>query len=282
VDFDPGTDPVAAAALAARAQVAVVFVQQWAAESIDAADLVLPDHQDTLVEAVARANPRTVVVLETNSPVAMPWLDRVGAVLAAWYPGSAGGEAIANLLFGKVDPSGRLPISWPRSLAQLPRPVLEGVVPGTSPPASVNYDIEGADVGYRWFQRQRLEPLFPFGYGLSYTRFEHDAAKVRLVDGVPQVAVRVRNVGTRAGADVVQVYAQTPDSPVRRLAGFAKASLAPGEARVLSVTLEPRLLARFDVARRRWVRSGGDFALFVGRSATDLAAPVHVTLPAQE
>lgn len=281
VDFDPGTDPAAAAALAARAQVAVVFVQQWAAESIDAADLTLPDRQDALVEAVARANPRTVVVLETNSPVAMPWLDRVGAVLAAWYPGSAGGEAIANLLFGKVDPSGRLPITWPRALAQLPRPVLEGAAPGSPPPTAVNYDIEGDDVGYRWFQRQRLEPLFPFGYGLSYTRFEHEAAKVRIVDGMPQVAVRVRNVGTRAGADVVQVYAQTPDSPVRRLAGFAKVSLAPGEARTLTVALEPRLLAHFDVASRRWVRSAGDFALFVGHSATDLAAPVHVTLPAQ-
>ncbi|PWK86793.1 beta-glucosidase family protein [Fulvimonas soli] len=284
VDFAPGDDPAAAAALAAKAQVAVVFVQQWAAESVDAADLALPDHQDALVEAVAKANPRTVVVLETNSPVAMPWLDRVGAVLAAWYPGSAGGEAIANLLFGRADPSGRLPITWPRDLAQLPRPVLEGAgaAPGTPPPASVDYAIEGADVGYRWFQRQGLEPLFPFGYGLSYTRFEHGAPKVALKDGLPRVSVEVRNVGKRAGADVVQVYAQVPGSPIRRLAGFAKVALQPGQARTVEVALEPRLLSDFDTAKRHWVLRGGDYALYVGRSATDLAEPVHVQLPARE
>jgi beta-glucosidase len=284
VDFASGDDVAAAAALAAKAQVAVVFVRQWAAESVDAADLALPDRQDALVEAVAKANPHTVVVLETNSPVAMPWLDQVGAVLAAWYPGSAGGEAIADLLFGKVDPSGRLPITWPRDLAQLPRPVLEGAgAPAGAPlPASVDYDVEGADVGYRWFQRQGLQPLFPFGYGLSYTRFEQGAAKVVLHDGLPQVSVAVRNVGKRAGADVVQVYAQVPGSTVRRLAGFAKVALEPGESRTVQVALEPRLLSDFDVAKQRWVLHGGDYALYVGRSATDLAAPVHVQLPARD
>ena len=279
VDFASGDDVAAAAALAARAKVAVVFVTQWAAESFDAADLKLPGNQDALVDAVARANPHTVVVLETNSPVAMPWLDRVGAVLQAWYPGSAGGEAIANLLFGKVDPSGRLPITWPRALDQLPRPPLPGATPGTRAAASVDYGIEGADVGYRWFQRVQREPLFPFGFGLSYTRFAQGEPAVDVHDGVPSARVTVRNTGQRAGADVVQVYVQVPGSPVRRLAGFGKVMLAPGQSREVRVALEPRLLADFDTATRRWVIHGGRYAIYAGRSATDLSAPHYVQLP---
>lgn len=279
VDFASGDDIAAAAALAKRAQVAVVFVTQWAAESFDAPDLRLPGNQDALVDAVARANPRTVVVLETNSPVAMPWLDRVGAVLQAWYPGSAGGEGIANLLFGKVDPSGRLPITWPRALDQLPRPQLPGATAGTHAATSVDYDIEGADVGYRWFQRTHREPLFPFGYGLSYTRFAHGEPAVDVRDGLPRVRVTVRNTGRRDGADVAQVYVQVPGSPVRRLAGFAKVALAPGQSREVSVELEPRLLADFDTGTRHWVIRGGRYAFYVGRSASDLSAPRYVELP---
>ncbi|HEY8327195.1 MAG TPA: glycoside hydrolase family 3 C-terminal domain-containing protein [Rhodanobacter sp.] len=284
VNYASGDDIAAAAALAAKSEVAVVFVQQWAAESVDAADLNLPGRQDALVEAVVRANPRTVVVLETNGAVAMPWLERVGAVLQAWYPGSAGGEAIARLLFGEVNPSGRLPLSWPRELAQLPRPQLEGASqPAGSPlPTTVDYDIEGADVGYRWYQRQHLQPLFPFGYGLSYTRFEHGTPTARVVDGQPRVSVRVRNTGQRAGADVVQVYVAVPGSQVRRLAGFVRVMLAPGEARKVDVELEPRLLSDFDIAHRRWVRRGGSYEIYVGRSATDLSAPLKLQLPPRE
>jgi beta-glucosidase len=257
----------------------VVFVTQWAAESFDAADLRLPGNQDALVDAVARANPHTVVVLETNSPVAMPWLERVGAVLEAWYPGSAGGEAIANLLFGKVDPSGRLPISWPRALDQLPRPQLPGATAGTTAAQSVDYGIEGADVGYRWFQRTQREPLFPFGFGLSYTRFAQGGLAVDVHDGRPRARVTVRNTGKRAGADVVQIYVQVPGSPVRRLAGFGKVALAPGQSREVSVELEPRLLADFDTATRRWVIHAGRYAIYAGRSASDLSAPRYVQLP---
>lgn len=276
VDYAAGDDVDAAAALARKAQVAVVFVQQWAAESIDAPNLSLPDRQDALVAAVAQANPHTVVVLETNSPVAMPWLDRTGAVLQAWYPGSGGGEAIANLLFGMVDPSGRLPISWPRDQAQLPRPALVGAVPGV-----VDYGIEGADVGYRWYQRQQLTPLFAFGYGLSYTRFAHGAPQVQMKGGLPRVSVEVRNTGRRAGADVVQLYVQVPGSPVRRLAGFAKVMLQPGQARTVVLQPEPRLLADFDATRQRWVQRGGSYAFYVGASATDLSAPVSASLPSR-
>lgn len=279
VEFASGEDVAAAAALARRSQIAVVFVTQWAAESFDARDLRLPGNQDALVDAVARANPRTVVVLETNSPVAMPWLDRVGAVLQAWYPGSAGGEAIANLLYGKVDPSGRLPITWPRALDQLPRPQLPGATAGTSAATSVDYGIEGADVGYRWFQRTQREPLFPFGFGLSYTRFAQGEPAVDVHDGRYRVRVSVRNTGKRAGADVVQIYVQVPGSPVRRLAGFGKVALAPGQSREVSIDLEPRLLADFDTATRRWVIHAGRYAVYAGRSATDLSAPHYVQLP---
>ena len=283
IAFHDGRDVDAAARLARNSHTAVVFVEKWATESVDSPDLTLPDRQDALVSAVAQANPRTVVVVVNNGPVAMPWLEQVGAVLVGWYPGSAGSEAIANLLFGKVSPSGRLPFTWPRDLSQLPRPVLEGA--GQQAPApmpvSVDYDIEGADVGYRWFQRTERQALFPFGYGLTYTTFARQASQVLWVRSAPQLTVTVRNTGTRAAADVVQVYAAVPGVSARRLAGFAKtATLRPGARQTLSVALEPRLLARYDVTARRFTMPAGRYQLFVGRSATDLDPPQTVTLSA--
>src|SRR6201991_3209039 len=170
VGFDPGTDPAAAAKAAAAADVAVIFVTKWAAESFDTPDLALPDGQDALVAAVAKANPRTIVVLETNGPVKMPWLDQVGAVMQAWYPGSAGGEGIARLLYGVTAPSGRLPLSWPKDETQLPRTTIQGagLYSKETPADHVDYTIEGADVGYRWYEKTHRDPLFAFGYGLTY------------------------------------------------------------------------------------------------------------------
>ncbi|HET6553534.1 MAG TPA: glycoside hydrolase family 3 C-terminal domain-containing protein [Dyella sp.] len=278
VQYADGNDVAAAAALAAKSQVAVVFVQKWAAESVDAADLALPDGQDALVEAVAKANPRTVVVLENNGPVALPWLEQVGAVLETWYPGGDGGNAIANLLSGKVNPSGRLPISWPRDVSQLPRPELPATMGGT-PPESVDYNIDGADVGYRWFQSRGIKPLFPFGYGLSYTTFEHGALKVSSDNGNVQATVTVRNTGARAGAEVAQVYVQVPGAKARRLAGYSKVFLKPGEQRELSIPLERRLLADFDPGRHAWVIRGGQYSVVEGHSSEDLGAPVNVQLP---
>ncbi|WP_243048166.1 glycoside hydrolase family 3 C-terminal domain-containing protein [Dyella sp. RRB7] len=279
VQFAEGNDIAAAAALAARSQVAVVFVQKWAAESVDAPDLSLPDNQDALVAAVARANPRTIVVLENGGPVAMPWLDQVGAVLETWYPGGDAGTAMAHLLSGQVNPSGRLPLSWPRDLSQLPRKALPGAGGGT-PPASVDYTIEGADVGYRWYQSRGLQPLFPFGYGLSYTRFQHGPLTLATHGGRLQATVEVSNTGSRAGADVAQVYVQVPGAKARRLAGYAKVFLKPGEHRVLTIPLERRLLADFDVARHGWVVRGGQYSVFEGRSSEQLGTPVQVQLPA--
>lgn len=279
VQFAEGDDIAAAAALAAKSQVAVVFVQKWQTESLDSPDLSLPDNQDALVAAVAKANPRTVVVLENGGPVAMPWLDQVGAVLETWYPGGDGGKAITNLLSGKVNPSGRLPVSWPADLSQLPRKDLPGAAGGT-PPDSVDYAIEGADVGYRWYQSKDIKPLFAFGYGLSYTQFTHGALKVDAHGDQLQVTVDVTNTGSRAGADVAQVYVRVPGAKAARLAGYAKVFLKPGEHRTLSIPLEPRLLADFDTASHGWVIKGGQYSIAEGRSSEALGTPVEVKLPA--
>ena len=285
VAFANGNDIDAAARLAARSDVAVVFVEQWAAESFDLPTLALPGNQDALVEAVAKANPRTVVVLETNGPVAMPWLTRVGAVLEAWYPGAAGGEAIARLLYGEVDPSGRLPVSWPRNASQLPRPEIPGaglaaigLPPRGKPAQDVDYDIEGADVGYRWYQRERLEPLFPFGYGLSYTHFEYSGFETHLQDGQVTASFTVTNRGSREGIDVPQLYVTLPGAgKVRRLAGWCRVALKPGQSAHLAVTADPRLLVNFDRRGQRWQRPAGTYLLQLGHSATSFQGQVTLT-----
>ncbi|PXV55303.1 beta-glucosidase [Dyella jiangningensis] len=277
VQFAEGNDVAAAAALAAKSQVAVVFVQKWQTESLDSPDLSLPDNQDALVDAVAKANPRTIVVLENGGPIAMPWLDRVAAVLETWYPGGDGGKAIANLLSGKVNPSGRLPVSWPADLSQLPRKELPGAGGGT-PPTAVDYTIEGANVGYRWYQSKDIKPMFPFGYGLSYTQFKHGELKIDANGYQLKATVEVTNTGSRAGADVAQVYVRVPGAKASRLAGYAKVFLKPGEHRTLSIPLEPRLLADFDVAKHGWVIRGGQYSVAEGVSSEALGTPVSVQL----
>ncbi|MEW9572963.1 glycoside hydrolase family 3 C-terminal domain-containing protein [Rhodanobacter sp. Si-c] len=288
VDYASGDDIAAAAKLAARAKVAVVFVEQWAAESFDVPHLALPGNQDALVEAVAKANPHTIVVLENNGPVAMPWLDQVGAVLEAWYPGAAGGEAIARLLYGEVDPSGRLPVTWPRDESQLPRPTIPGaglasigMPPQGQPAQDVDYNVEGANVGYRWYQRKHLEPLFPFGYGLTYTHFEYSDFKPRVEHGRVTASFTVSNRGSRAGVDVPQLYVTLPGSgEVRRLAGWCRVNLKPGQSAHLVATADPRLLANFDGQGRHWQQPAGDYQLQLGHSATSFQGEGKVTLAA--
>ncbi|WP_114953166.1 beta-glucosidase [Sphingosinicella terrae] len=280
ISFDEGSDPAAAARLAAESDVAIVFANQWTSESRDFS-MTLPDDQDALVEAVVRANPRTVVVLQTGGPVLMPWAERVAGILEVWYPGTSGGEAIANLLFGHANPSGHLPITFPRDESQLPRPVLDGVGLGEDQPFSVNYH-EGAQVGYRWFDARELEPLFPFGHGLSYTDFDY--ARLRADAGGEEVRVsfRIENDGRRAGRDIAQIYV----SPVaggweapKRLAGFASVELEPGAEREVSVTLDPRLLAVYDSPSREWRIAAGEYRIMLGESSRDIAETVTVTLP---
>jgi beta-glucosidase len=275
------------AVLAARnADVAIVFATQWMTEGFDQPDLSLPNGQDALIAAVAAANPRTVVVLETGGPVLMPWLSKTAAVLEAWYPGARGGEAIAALLFGRANPSGRLPMTFPADESQLPRPVLPGSTTieadfvGTRRPGDsldIDYDIEGADVGYRWFARKGGAPLFPFGHGLSYTSFEASGLKFKA--GNPLVAeATVRNTGARAGADVVQVYlVSAAGKATLRLVGYQRIELAPGESRPVSVAIDARLLADWEAGG--WHQGAGDYRLAIGRSATDLGEAADVKLP---
>lgn len=281
VSFTEGRDIEAAVAAARSADIAVVFATQFTMEGQDAA-MALDGEQDALIAAVAAANPRTIVVLETGGAVKMPWLGAVPAVVEAWYPGGRGGEAIADILFGKVNPSGRLPITFPADESQLPNPVLPGSllprgndVGNTQPePFDVTYP-EGADAGYRWFTRTGAKPLFPFGHGLSYTSFEHGSLSF---DG-ERASFTVRNTGSRAGTDTPQLYL-TPPGEQPRLVGWARAELAPGERRTYSVAFDPRFIASFDVAAKEWVVAPGRYQLRVASSATDPGQSMEVELTA--
>lgn len=265
------------------ADVVIVFANQWQTEGYDQPDLSLPRGQDALIDAVASANPNTIVVLQTGSAVVMPWLDKTAAVLEAWYPGARGGEAIASVLFGDTNPSGRLPITFPASLAQLPRPELDGagsIEPGfTAQPKpgqtlSANYDIEGSDIGYRWNARQGQKALFPFGFGLSYTQFSQSELKLSGLTA----SFTVTNTGSRAGATVPQIYLVSVNGQAKqRLAAFQKVDLAPSESRRISVTIDPRILAEWQDGG--WVLASGDYRFALGTSAEGLSSPISVRLP---
>jgi len=295
VDYLDGQDARLAAHAAAQADVAIVFATKWSVESLDSKDLSLPDHQDALIDLVARANRHTVVVLETGNPVDMPWLSQAGAVLQSWYPGAKGGEAIANLLFGTINPSGRLPVSWPRSLAQLPRPDIKGigaphagsgpgkgVAPGSDSgvPIEIDYNIEGADVGYRWYQRSHTRPLFAFGYGLSYTHFMYSKLRSDVRDGKVHVIFTVRNVGKLAGEDVPQIYA-TPPGKVQtaHLVGWQKLRLDPGASREVDIAVASLPMSRFDVPSQRWHQVAGMYTFGLAHAADDVVARTRVALP---
>jgi len=270
VNYDPGGYPARAAALAAKADVAVVFVEQHQMESADVPTLDLPGGQDAMIEAVTAANPRTIVVLETGNPVFMPWLERAPAVLASWYPGQEGGQAIADILFGVVNPSGRLPITFPRAASDLVRQTLPNLDSDSGSAVAIDYS-EGAEVGYRGFAARGRAPLFAFGFGLSYTRFEH--RDVRVSGGKHlTVSLEVRNDGTIRGADVPQVYLTSAAGERQlRLIGFQRVELEPGESRRMTLTADPRLLGFFDEERRRWRVKPGVYKIRIGRSAVDLA-----------
>jgi beta-glucosidase len=282
VSFVSGEDIAEAAKAAAQADLVIVFAEQWMTEGRDVPNLSLPGQQDALIEAVAAANSHTVVVLETGGPVLMPWLDKVPAVLEAWYAGSGGATAIARVLSGEVNPSGKLPITFPASESQLPRPAIPGL--GTSHmPFDIDY-VEGADVGYRWFERQNAQPLFAFGFGLSYGAFHLDNAKAQGGQTLV-VDTDVKNDGATEGKETVQVYATPPDAngkSVARLIGWSKVDLKPGEARHVTITAEPRLLAAFDEQQHHWHIAAGDYAVSVGTSSASPSATLHVALAARD
>lgn len=287
VTFRDGRYIADAVEKARASEVAIVFATQWTTEGLDVPDLSLPDGQDELIAAVAAANPNTIVVLETGGPVKMPWLDKVAGVIEAWYPGARGGPAIASVLFGDTNPSGRLPITFPASEAQLPRPRLDGsdwVEPdfaggpsSGSDKLAADYDIEGSDVGYRWFARTKAKPLFPFGHGLSYTTFESTGLKMRGLGA----SFTVRNTGKREGADVAQLYLVSRKGEAKlRLAGFARVNLAAGAERTVRLTIDPRILA--DWKDGRWTMPAGDYTFALGKDAATLSSPVSVKLPGRQ
>ncbi|KQM21613.1 beta-glucosidase [Novosphingobium sp. Leaf2] len=300
VTYLDGSDPQAAAKAVRGADMAIVFAWAWRTEAQDPESMALPEKQDALIDAVAAANAKTLVVLESGGPVLMPWVDRVPAVLSAWYPGQRGGEAIARILFGDVDPSGRLPITFPASVDQPPRSEPAGLaelhaadarrkagdktvygMSGGVAPFTVDYR-EGADVGYRWYAAKQRKPLFPFGYGLTYTRFRYANLQIK-GGGELTVGFDVTNTGKRAGADVPQLYVEAKSAAgtrAYRLAGFEKVSLAPGETRHVTLTVDPRVIARFDESAPGWKVDAGSYPVVVGHFAGDAALKGTATLDA--
>lgn len=298
VVFDPGSDPLAAANLARSSAVAIVFATQPSTEGRDAENLSLPGHQNDLIAAVAAANSRTIVVLETGGPVTMPWLGRVPAVLEAWYPGIRGGQAIAAILFGRVNPSGKLPVTFPRAEADLPQPVLVQQPPPRGPqdlaplmpggPANMKVNVrpfdldypEGAQAGYKWFQARGRQPLFPFGHGLSYTTFAYSGLQIDAA--ARSVSFTIRNTGRRAGSEVAEVFVQLPASAGenhRRLAGWRKIHLRPDESRRVTVPLHPLTLAVFDEAAGAWRTPSGAFQVFAGPSSANTPLSGRLDIP---
>jgi beta-glucosidase len=282
VTYDSGEDMARAAQIARGMDVVIVFAKQWMSEGHDVASLSL-GNQDALIASVAAANPRTIVVLETGGPVLMPWLNQVPAVVEAWYAGHKGALAIAHILFGTVNPSGKLPITFPQGESQLPRPQLPGLNMGNAP-FDVDYSIEGADVGYRWFARKNQVPLFPFGYGLAYTTF-HLSNVTAQGGSTIAVTADVTNDGAAAGKETVQVYAAPPgesEPEMARLIGFSKVDLKPGETRRISIAADPRLIADFDTECPCWHIDNDDYAVHVGTSSTDLGPEIDVHLDERE
>ena len=282
IDFEVGNYPEEVARKAKAADLVIVFATQWMGEGADAPSLNLPDGQNALITAAAEANPHTIVVLETGGAVNMPWLDKVPAVVEAWYAGQKGGEAIADVLTGATDPSGHLPLTFPVSLEQYPR---SGPLPGIDLPPGQIFDVhydEGADIGYKRFAKLNQKPLFPFGYGLSYTRFAYSDVKVTGGDTLT-VSFKVTNSGAVAGKAAPQVYLNhTPSEAVKRLIGFTKVELAPGESKTVTLTADPRLLAHFDTAANGWTLEGGSYSVAVAQDAEDAGVAADAKVKARK
>jgi beta-glucosidase len=291
VEYDSGTNPAAAAALARGADVAIVFVDQWESEGMDLASLSLSGDQDALVEQVAAANPHTIVVLETGSPALMPWASKVSAILEAWYAGSRGADAVANVLFGEVNPSGKLPITFPLHDADMPQPAvvrppaavrelgavarLAGLLGGPGKegqPVQLTYH-EGLLVGYKWYEAKQKAVLFPFGFGLSYSKYRYSGLRVKEVDGGVRVDFTIENTGDRAGAEVGEIYASLPagaGEPPKRLVGWQKTRLNPGESRPVAVKIPAQYLSIFVGGRDEWELVPGEYTILVGGSSENL------------
>jgi beta-glucosidase len=281
IDFDPGQTPAEAALLAKRSDVVIAFGIRSEGESFDLPDLALPWGQDAMIDAVATTNPNTIVVLETGNPTSMPWRDKVRAIVQAWYPGQAGGQAIAEVLTGAVNPSGRLPVTFPESLDQHPRPELPGLGTPWGTPTTIHYN-EGAEVGYRWFAKKGEKPMFAFGHGLSYTTFDYSDLKVEGGETIT-ATFTVKNTGKREGADVPQLYlTDTAGDKRMRLLGFERVELKSGKSQKVTITADPRLLARFNGKAGKWSIAEGRRQVAVGKSAADLVLTGDAHLSARQ
>ena len=299
VEFNPGTDNASAAAFAKTADVAIVFVNQPMHEAMDRPTLSLPDDQDALVSAVAAANPHTIVVLENGGPVSMPWAGNVQGIVEAWYPGIGGAQALSDLLFGTVNFTAKLPVTFAKDDAQLPHPEVPGYnlkdVPHMmtftihgkiikhammdKPMFDVDYNKAGAAVGYKWFEEQHLTPLFPFGFGLSYTTYEYSGLAVDS-DG-HQATLAIKNTGQRAGTEIAEVYAELPQDAgehYKRLVGFDRVDLNAGESKTVTIPLNQLCLSIYNVTNDSMEMIPGKYIILAGPSSADTPLTVTFTL----
>jgi beta-glucosidase len=290
VQYIDGKDHAAAARLAKDSSLAIVFVNQPMSEGRDAPTLSLPDHQDALVEAVAAANPNTIVVLETGGPVSMPWAQKVKGIVEMWYPGIGGAQALANVLFGDVNPSGKLPVSFAKSDADLPYPTVPGLSTSSKTtgddqhhevkPFDLKYKA-GAAVGYKWFESTGKQPLFPFGFGLSYTTFDYSGLKIN--DAARTAQFTVKNTGPREGTEIAELYVALPSAAkenYKRLVAWERVKLAPGESKTVTLTMDPLYLSIFDTSKDGWQLLPGDYKVMAGPSSE--STPLHAVLHIQQ
>jgi beta-glucosidase len=292
ISYISGDDLSAAATAAKAADIAIVFAYQWEAEMIDVRTLDLSPDQNKLIETVAAANPKTIVVLETGSPATMPWINDVAGVIEAWYPGIQGGEALANILTGSVNPTGKLAVTFPKSDAELPHPNLVEPPPGSMPDFShlvaddsnifnvlfqplpafqINYD-EGLKVGYKWYDAEQKPVLFPFGFGLSYTTYAYSNLSVTPGE-TTALTFTVKNTGAREGTEIAEIYASLPESagePPKRLIGWTRVELAPAESKRVSVPVNRDRLTVYDEITDSWKLVPGTYVIRVGGSSQAL------------
>jgi beta-glucosidase len=265
-----------AARLARKADVAVVFVNDFMTENYDKPDLSLPGVQDRLVEAVAASNPNTIVVLNTGGPVLMPWLDQVKAVVQLWYPGQEGGNAIASILFGEHEPSGRLPITFPAMEKEVP-----AATPGQFPGVGLHSVYsEGLLVGYRWYDAHGKKPLFPFGHGLSYSSFIYEGLEVKRQEDVVKVQLRARNIGEREGTCVPQLYLGFPEGsgePPKQLKAFGKIAIAAGDTVEIAFELDRRAFSVWCTSSNQWAIAGEEFEIMIGHSSGEIVLRAKIT-----
>jgi beta-glucosidase len=282
VSYSDGSDLASAASVAKSAAVAIVFVSTIEGEGHDRPNLELPGKQDKLISTVAAANPKTIVALNTGGPALMPWIAHVRGVIEAWYPGQEDGNAIAAVLFGDVNPAGKLPLTFPRTADKIPTSTQQQW-PGVNGKSIYS---EKLNVGYRWYDATGTDPLFPFGFGMSYTTFQLDhlvitPTRMGNSPGFVHGTVDVTNTGRRDGAEVVQAYVGQPSSngePPRQLCAFAKVFLKPGETRHVRLIIEPRALSHYDTSAHRWTSAAGTYQILVGTSSRNLPLRGDVTI----